>query len=183
MKPLELHGAVVAVGAPDSPQATFLPIHHLRRAGLDPDTDITVRLFDVLGGKHGDHVGGELDAALALAAGEVDAACLLEVNLHAFEADGTLPAGTIRVVSRTAPFDHCNFTVSASAPPALIDRFVQLLLDIRDDDPEVAPLLELEGLRRWLPASVERYGDLEDAVDEAGFYSVNGAVTASGYRY
>ena len=183
MEPLELRGAVVAVGAPDSPQATLLPLHHLRRTGLDPDNDITVRVFDVLGGKHGDHVGGELDAARALGAGEVDAACLLEVNLRAFEADGTLPAGTIRVVSRTAPFDHCNFTVSATAPPALIERFVQLLLDMREDDPEVAPLLELEGLRRWLPARVERYRELEAAVDEAGFYSRDGAVTASGYRY
>src|SRR5262245_54191456 len=43
----------------DSPQATLLPIHHLRSFDLAPGEDYQVRRHDVLVGKHGDHVGGE----------------------------------------------------------------------------------------------------------------------------
>src|SRR6266508_1236770 len=59
----DLRGRVVGVGAVDSPQATLLPLSHLRAAGLRPGEDVQVRRFDVLAGKHGDHIGGERDAA------------------------------------------------------------------------------------------------------------------------
>jgi alkylation response protein AidB-like acyl-CoA dehydrogenase len=84
----DLRGRVVAVGALDSPQATLLPLAHLRAVGLEPGRDFEVRRYDVLAGKHGDHVGGERDAARALAAGEVDAACLLEGNYRQFLSEG-----------------------------------------------------------------------------------------------
>ena len=45
-----------------------------------PERDVNVRHFDVLGGKHGDHIGGERDAASALLAGEVDAGCMIDGN-------------------------------------------------------------------------------------------------------
>lgn len=80
----DLKGRTVAVGSSDSPQATLLPLAHRRAAGLVPDEDIEVRMFKLLSGKHGDHVGGERSAAAALSAGEVDAACMLEANYRAF---------------------------------------------------------------------------------------------------
>ncbi len=61
----DLRGRTVATGAVDSPQATLLPLEHLRRHGLQPGSDFTVRRFDVGVGLHGDHVGGERDAARA----------------------------------------------------------------------------------------------------------------------
>src|SRR5712664_1429949 len=73
----DLRGKTVGVGAVDSPQATLLPLAHLRSAGLEPGRDVVVRRFDVGVGLHGDHVGGEREAARALIAGEVDAACMI----------------------------------------------------------------------------------------------------------
>ena len=61
----DLKGRTVATGAIDSPQATLIPLGRLRREGLTPGGDVTVRRFDVLVGKHGDHVGGERDASRA----------------------------------------------------------------------------------------------------------------------
>ena len=58
----DLEGRTLATGAIDSPQATLIPLGRLRREGLRPGVDVTVRRFDVLVGKHGDHVGGERDA-------------------------------------------------------------------------------------------------------------------------
>ena len=66
----DLPGSTVATGAVDSPQSTLLPLDHLAPLGLEPGDDFTVRRFDVGVGLHGDHVGGERDAAGALAAGD-----------------------------------------------------------------------------------------------------------------
>ena len=60
---------MVATGAVDSPQATLLPLSLLRTAGLVPARTSRVRRFDVGVGLHGDHIGGERDAARALFAG------------------------------------------------------------------------------------------------------------------
>jgi phosphonate transport system substrate-binding protein len=169
-----LAGKAVGVGAVDSPQATLLPLSHLRAEGLTPGVDFQVRSFDVLLSKHGDHIGGERDAALALVRGDVDAACLIEGNHALFTADGTLPAGATRVLTRTPAYDHCNFTVTDAAPAALVERFRELLLGMSYDDPEVRSLLGLEGLRAWRPGRVHGYARLEAAVDQAGFYDAEG---------
>ena len=178
----DLRGRVVAVGALDSPQATLLPLAHLRGAGLEPGRDFEVRRYDVLAGKHGDHVGGERDAAKALADGEVDAACVLEGNYRLFIAEGLLGADRTRVLTATGRFDHCNFTVTDAAPAELVEEFRQLLLSMSADDPGVRPLLELEGLRAWLPGRTDGYRPLEAAVDQAGFYDAAGRLTVAGYR-
>jgi phosphonate transport system substrate-binding protein len=180
--PADLKGAVVATGAFDSPQATLLPLSHLRGAGLVPGTDVTVRRFDVGVGLHGDHVGGERDAARALLAGEVDAACVLDGNLLVFAREGTLPAGSVRVLAQTAPFDHCNMTVGPAAPEPLVAQLGHLLLAMSYADPEVRPLLDLEGLTAWVEGRVSGYGPLELAVDEVGFYDAQGRIGAADRR-
>ncbi len=178
-----LRGKTVGFGAVDSPQATLIPLDHLREAGLVAGRDYTAQRFDVLGGKHGDHVGGELDAARALVQGKVDAAWMIDGNHLAFSSDGTLPTGQTRVLARTAPFDHCNFTVSPGAPDALIARFTELILGMRWDDPAVRPLLELEGLRQWKTGRTSGYAALERAVDDEKFYDAAGNITIQDYRY
>ncbi|WP_214413824.1 phosphate/phosphite/phosphonate ABC transporter substrate-binding protein [Sphaerisporangium fuscum] len=175
--PADLKGKTVATGAVDSPQATLLPLHHLRELGVEP----VVRRFDVGVGLHGDHVGGERDAARALVSGEVAAACMIDANHLLFEQEGTLPAGSTRILTATAPYDHCNMTVVASAPAELVDEFGRLLAGMSYADPEVRPLLDLEGLKAWKPGRESGYAELEAAVDGGGFYDGSGRVTAPGY--
>ncbi len=178
-----LRGKTIGFGATDSPQATLIPLDHLRQADLVSGRDYTARRFDVLGGKHGDHVGGELDAAKALVQGKIDAAWMIDGNHLAFSSDGTLPSGQTKVLARSAPFDHCNFTVSPGAPADLIARFTELVLSMRWDDPAVRPLLELEGLRQWRTGRTSGYAALERAVDDERFYDHAGNITAEDYRY
>ena len=178
-----LSGRMVGFGAIDSPQATLIPLDHLRKAGLEAGRHFAARRFDVLGGKHGDHIGGERDAAQALMAGEIDAAWMIDGNYLAFANEGLLPSGTTRILTRTALFDHCNFTVSPGAPADLIARFTDLLLGMSWDDPAVRPLLELEGLRAWRPGRTSGYAALARAVDDEGFYDAEGNIIAADYRY
>jgi phosphonate transport system substrate-binding protein len=111
-----LRGKVVAVGAADSPQATLIPLEALAGAGLLPGRDFAALYHDALVGKHGEHIGGERDAARALLAGRADAACLL----------------------------------------------------MSYEDPEVRPLLDLEGLTQWRPGRVAGYRLLAQAIDRFG---------------
>lgn len=177
---IDLRGASVGVGAVDSPQATLIPLDHLRHMGIGA---VQVCRFDRLAGKHGDHIGGERDAARALLAGTVDACCVIDANHLAFGLDGTWPAGSVRVIGRTAAYDHCNFTTSPHWPAESARPFVDLLLAMRWDDAEVRPLLELEGLRAWLPGRTSGYVALERAVDDQGFYGPDGRILAADYRY
>jgi phosphonate transport system substrate-binding protein len=176
----DLRGRTVAVGAVDSPQATLLPLAHLSAAGLRPEEDFTVRRFEVGVGLHGDHIGGERDAARALAAGEVDAACMIDSNHLLFTQEGTLPSSTT-ILGQTAPYDHCTMTVADTAPADLAQRFTELLLAMSYDDARVRPLLDLEGLRVWRPGRTSGYDQLRSAIDLLGFYDAEGRVTATGY--
>lgn len=161
----DLRGKRIATGAGDSPQAHLIPLLHLAEAGVEPDRDIEVRRFDLLLGKHGDHIGGEREGARALVSGDVDAACMIDGNHLLFAREGVLPAGATRILYQTPPYDHCNFTVLDDAPPELVDRFVELLFAMSYDEPEVRRLFDLEGLKEWKPGRVEGYAQLERAVD------------------
>lgn len=166
----DLRGKRVAVGASDSPQATLIPLELVASSGLDPLKDCRVIYHNVMVGKHGDHVGGERDAAKALAAGEADAACVLDANYPVFINEGTLDPGTTRVLAATPPFDHCNFTVRADTPTAHLQPFLDELLAMKFDDPSVRMYMELEGLKQWLPARTSGYAQLERAVARFHFY-------------
>jgi hypothetical protein len=158
-----------------------------------------VRRFDIGVGLHGDHVGGERDAARALFAADpadrVDAACMIDSNLLLFGREGVLPAGAVRVLAQTPVYDHCTMTAGPSATAAGgtggaggaggnsdISRFGALLLGMDYADAELRPLLDLEGLKEWRPPRLSGYEQLERAVDEAGFYGENGEITAADYR-
>jgi ABC-type phosphate/phosphonate transport system substrate-binding protein len=166
----DLRGKRVGVGAADSPQATLIPLLHIARAtGLMPGRDFQVDEHERLPGKHGDHVGGEREAAQALRAGAHDASCLIDGNQLLFAREGTLAPGGTRILGETGRYDHCNFTVLEGAKPALVERFRTLLLAMSYDDPDVRPLLDLEGLKAWRPGRTSGYQLLNEAVDRTGY--------------
>jgi ABC-type phosphate/phosphonate transport system substrate-binding protein len=160
----DLKGKTIAVGASDSPQATLIPLSLLADMGVVPGQDCRVLYHEVMLGKHGDHVGGEREAARALAAGKADAACVLDGNYATFINEGTLDPGTTRVLISTPPYDHCNLTARPGLPDDEVKRFIDLLLAMSFADPEVRSFMELEGLKQWLPARLSGYAQLEKAV-------------------
>jgi phosphonate transport system substrate-binding protein len=164
----DLAGTTVAVGAGDSPQATLIPMLAFADAGLSPGRDLEIERHDLLLGKHGDHIGGEREAARALVSGRADAACMIDGNHLAFTQEGTLPQGSTRILAQTLPYDHCNFTVLSGGPHGAVDRFTSLLLEMSYDDPTVRSLLDLEGLKAWLPGRADGYAQLNRAVDLFG---------------
>jgi len=190
----DLRGRIVATGAVDSPQATLLPLSLLRAAGLRPgaetgggDTaDVWVRRFDIGVGLHGDHIGGEREAARALFAADpaarVDAACMIDSNLLLFAREGTLRSGSVRVIAQTPPYDHCTMTAGPAVTETAACKLKNLLRGMDYADPALRPLLDMEGLKEWRPPRLSGYAQLERAVDEAGFYDARGEIRAGDYR-
>ena len=165
----DLRGRIVAVGARDSPQATLIPLNHIADQGLLPDRDFQVRVFDTLVGKHGDHIGGERDAVRALLRGEADAACILDTNHLAFAREATLaPASTQNPGADRRPTITATSRCSTMSSRTRSTRFRELLLTMSYGDAEVRPLLDLEGLKAWVPGRVTGYAQLAAAVDRFG---------------
>ena len=160
----DLRGKTVALGAKDSPQATLIPLRWLQRHGLEPGQDFQVRRFDVLVGKHGDHRGGELQAFQSLARGEADASALLDLNWKSWTRNGTIDSHAYQILTTTAPFDHCCFAVRADFPQDREQRFVQVLFAMRYDDPKHREMMDMEGLKAWVPGRTSGYTLLQEAV-------------------
>jgi len=179
----DLKGKTIAVGAIDSPQATLIPLSYLRAQGLTPGVDFEVQYNDLLGGKHGDHIGGEREAARALVAGRADAACMIDGNHLMFITEGTLSSHATRILAQTQAYDHCNFTAGPEVPREMIERFRELLLGMSYADAGVRPLMDLEGLKSWREGRIEGYRTLDKAVDEEGFYDREGRIIVPNYRY
>ena len=156
----DLNGKRVGVGAPDSPQATILPLYLLTSAGVQPEAVC----FDVHTGKHGDVLDGERGAAQALADGRGDAACMLDSNLLLFALEGILPSGPPRVVAQTQPYDCRCLTAFDDGPTTLLAQFYDLLMEMDYNDPALRPIFDLEGLRAWKPGRTSGYAQLASAV-------------------
>jgi ABC-type phosphate/phosphonate transport system substrate-binding protein len=166
----DLKGQTLASGAIDSPQATLIPLNRLRREGLTPGVDVTVRRFDVLVGKHGDHVGGERDALACLTRGDAAACAMLDLNWDGWIADGTIDANALRIVGETDRFDHCVFTVREALDRSAEQAWLGALFAMRYDNPAHREMMNLEGLKAWLPGRTTGFGPLTAAVESERFF-------------
>jgi phosphonate transport system substrate-binding protein len=107
---------------------------------------------------------------------------MIDGNLLLFAREGILPAGHVRVIAQTPPYDHCTMTAGPAASPADAGRFGTLLLGMSYADSRLRPLLDLEGLKEWRPPRLSGYEQLERAVTESGFYDPAGNIRAGDYR-
>jgi ABC-type phosphate/phosphonate transport system substrate-binding protein len=165
-----LRGRTLAVGASDSPQATLIPLGLLRRHGLDPGTDVRIRRFDLLVGKHGDHVGGELEAFRAVERREAEASAMLDLNWTGWTGDGTIDPAAFEIKGTTGRFDHCVFTVNPNVNPEDERRWLDVLFSMTYDNPDHRHMMDLEGLKAWLPGRTTGFRLLGDAVAAERFF-------------
>jgi len=163
----DLHGKTLAVGSRDSTQARILPLHFLAKAGVDL-ARVRVLPFDTDLGKHGDTGTSELDVLAALRDGRAQAGTVGDLVWVNEQAAGRVDPSRLEVLYTTPGFDHCMFDALASFPPARADAFWRALAAMHWDDPKSRRLLELEGLRQWMPPREEGYASLMAALDATG---------------
>ena len=166
----DLRGRTMALGAVDSPQATLIPLGRLRQEGLEPGRDVRIRRFDVLVGKHGDHVGGELDAFTCLQRAEADACAMLDLNWETWTRDGTIDPKDFAVLASTSRFDHCVFTVRDDFDATSERRWLDALFAMRYDEPAHREMMDLEGLKAWMPGRTTGFAALAAAIEAERFF-------------
>ena len=159
----DLKGKTIAFGAVDSPQARLIPIEHLHRNGLEFEKDYVEKRFDIGVGLHGDHVGGEKDAAMALVAGEVDASFALAANYEAWTKDGSIDKNVVRLLDTTDPFDHCIFTFREGIDDEEIKAFDAILMEMDYGKEPDREILDVEGLKKWVEGRTDGYGPITAA--------------------
>ena len=169
-KMADLKGKRLATGAADSPQSTLLPLHLLQQQGLIPDRDVSIRRFNLLPGKHGNHVGGELEALRSLQKGDSDACAILDLNWERWLTDGTADSEKLQVLAATQPFDHCNFTLLQSFPRQDEERWKKVLFSMSYDNPAHREMMDMEGLQAWMPGRTTGYAALTEAVEQQEFF-------------
>lgn len=159
----DLHGKRLAVGSRDSTQARILPLYFLRQEGIDLDR-VNVTSFDSDLGKHGDTGNSELDVLQALRDGKADAGTIGDLIWVNEQAAGHIDASSIGVLYTTPGFDHCMFDALPTLPAASRDAFQRALFAMKWENPAHRRLLELEGLREWMPPREEGYESLKQAL-------------------
>jgi len=165
-----LRGKTVAVGAEDSPQATLIPLGFLMRHGMHPGKDFQVKQFNLVMGKHGDHVGGELEAYQCLERGDVAASTMLDLNWDRWTSDGTINPGEYQILATTDKFDHCVFTVREDFPSDIEEEWLKVLYSMSYDDPKHREMMDMEGLKQWLPGRTTGFEQLGYAVEQLSFF-------------
>jgi len=159
----ELAGKSLAVGSRDSTQARILPLHFLRKEGTD-FSKVQMLAFDTDVGKHGDTGTSELEVLKALHDGRADAGIVGDLIWATEQAAGRVDLGKIDALWTTPPFDHCMFDAMPSAPKDKLDKFQTALMAMRWENPRHRRVMELEGLKRWMPPREEGYRILHEAL-------------------
>jgi phosphonate transport system substrate-binding protein len=163
----DLHGKTLAVGSRDSTQARILPLHFITQEGVDL-AKVNLLAFDTDMGKHGDTGSSELDVLRALADGRAQAGTVGDLIWVTEQAAGRIDARVLEPLYTTPGFDHCMFDALPTLSAQKSEAFRKSLFSMKWENPSHRRLLELEGLREWLPPREEGYDSLRAALDSQG---------------
>ena len=165
----DLRGKRVALGSRDSGHAAILPVHFLEEAGLVAGKDYEALRFDSDVGKHGDTGASEVDVLKAVLDGRADAGFVGSPFWDGVREKKLVPAGAVTDVWSSPPYSHCMFTARVGLEADVKRAFTEALLAMSFDDPRHRPVLEAEGLKKWLPAETGGYDSLRAAGQKQGY--------------
>ena len=167
----DLRGRTLALGSRDSGHAAILPVHFLASQQLVEARDYTALRINTDVGKHGDTGTSEVEVLKAVLDGRADAGAVGSPFWSGVQDKQIVPAGALSVVWSSPPYSHCMFTARVDLDPEIERQFTEALLKMSIDNPEHRPILEAEGLRRWIPADLDGYASLEQACRTQGFFA------------
>lgn len=104
----------------------------------------------------------------AVADGQADAGAVGDAGWAALRSEGYAPAVKLEVAWRSPTYFHCNLhgaTVTRRRWRAAVEPGS---LDMSYNDPTLRRLMDLEGVKLWIPAERSGYADLADATREQG---------------
>ena len=163
-----LRGCRLALGVDTSSELWLLPVAQLAEAGFDVRTDCT--LVELEPTQYDNLQSWVDDAAIfaAVADGRADAGAIFEPWLSALIRRAGMTDDDITEVWRTRAYSHCAFTARPGLDDATCARFVDLLIAMDPADPDIAEMMRMEQLTKWVRAEDAGWQDLIDAINGAG---------------
>lgn len=127
----DLRGKKFAFGDINSTSGHLMPYYELRKAGIDPDRDLSFR-----------YTGNHIATAKAVSAGVVDAGALDESVFATVTSDGTVDAKSVRVFYTTPPFVDYVWVARKDLAAADQERVIQAFLALNaNHDAQVLDIL------------------------------------------
>ena len=166
----DLKSRTLALGSRDSGHAAILPVHFLEQQGLREGTDYQTLRFNTDLGKHGDTGTSEVEVIRAVLDGRADAGAIGSPFWTTVRSEHLVPEGGLREIWSSPGFNHCMFTARPDLDLETEKSFVAALLAMSYDNPVHRPILEAEGLKRWLTPHLDGYANLRQAADQQGFF-------------
>ena len=166
----DLRNRTLALGSRDSGHAAILPVHFLEREGLSEGRDYRTLRFDTDVGKHGDTGTSEAEVVRAVLDGRADAGAIGSPFWQAVRSERLVPEGALSEIWTSPRYNHCMFTARPDLDPSFDRQFAEALFAMNYDNPSHRPVLEAEGLRRWVTPQLDAYAALREASARQGFF-------------
>lgn len=166
----DLKDRTLALGSRDSGHAAILPVHFLEHQGMREGRDYQTLRFNSDVGKHGDTGTSEVEVVRAVLNGRADAGAIGSPFWNTIRNEHLVPESGLHEIWSSPAYNHCMFTARPDLDREQENRFVEALLAMRYDNPAHRPILEAEGLERWLTPHIEGYGALREAAAQQGFF-------------
>jgi ABC-type phosphate/phosphonate transport system substrate-binding protein len=166
----DLKNRTLALGSRDSGHAAILPVHFLEQQGMIEGKDYRTLRFNSDLGKHGDTGTSEVEVVRAVLDGRADAGAIGSPFWNTVRNERLVPEGGLGEIWSSPEYNHCMFTARPDLDPERERRFVDALSAMSYDNPAHRPILDAEGLKRWLPPHVDGYAELREAAGQQGFF-------------
>jgi len=170
LKNSDLKNRTLALGSRDSGHAAILPVYFLEQQGMREGRDYRALRFDSDLGKHGDTGTSEVEVVRAVLDGRADAGAIGSPFWNTVRSEKLVPEGGLREIWSSPPYNHCMFTARPDLDPERERRLADALSAMSYDNPVHRPILDAEGLQRWLPPHVDGYAALRQAAAQQGFF-------------
>lgn len=164
----DLKGKKLALGSKDSGHAAILPVHFLSKEGLTEGKDYETLRFNLDVGKHGDTGTSEVDVLKAVLDGKADCGFVGSPFWNGVREKQLVPTAALAEVWTSPEYTHCMFTARVGLPKEAREAFTKALFAMSFDNPKHRPVLEAEGLEKWI-APEDGYASLRDACKVQGF--------------
>jgi ABC-type phosphate/phosphonate transport system substrate-binding protein len=166
----DLKDRTLALGSRDSGHAAILPVYFLEQQGMQEGRDYRTLRFNTDMGKHGDTGTSEVEVVRAVLDGRADAGAIGSPFWNTVRNERLVPEGGLREIWSSPAFNHCMFTARPDLDRKQEQRFVEALTAMSYDNPAHRPILDAEGLERWLLPHLNGYDALRQAAAQQGFF-------------
>ena len=114
-------------------------------------------------------IPNEVEVVRAVLEGRADAGAIGSPFWNTVRKEHLIPEGGLREIWSSPAYNHCMFTARPALDREQETGFVEALLAMSYDNPAHRPILEAEGLERWLTPHT-MVMDLSEAATQQGFF-------------